>query len=177
MGIRKAELKDIASLVILCRKTFYETYSWYNTPSDMDTYMDTHFSESQLMKELERNDASYFVFEDAGQLSGYVELQTGREPAETKGRKSIEIARYYVDSAFQGRKIGKQLIEFCFDFAGQQEYELIWLGVWKKNTRAIEIYRHFGFMIAGTTKFRLGEDEQEDFIMVKELHAGNFKTE
>lgn len=169
MGIRKAEQVDAAELSALCRKTFYETYSSYNTVSDMQAYMDAHFTAEHLEVELSRSDATIFVYEDSGKLIGYVELLNSKAPVETKGRNSIEIARYYVDSSFQGKKIGKQLLEFSFDFARDHNYELIWLGVWKKNTKAIEIYQHYGFNVAGTTKFVLGEDEQEDFIMIKQL--------
>ena len=169
MGIRKAGKADVIELSALCRKTFYEAYSSYNTVNDMQAYMDTHFTAERLEVELSRSDATIFVYEDSGKLIGYVELLNSRAPAETNGRKSIEIARYYVDSSFQGKKIGKQLLEFSFNYGRDHNYELIWLGVWKKNTKAIEIYRHYGFTIAGTTKFVLGEDEQDDFIMIKQL--------
>lgn len=173
MGIRQAELKDVPQLSALCKKTFYEAYSWYNTESDLADYMASHFTEKQLSEEIQTGHISYFIFTEGESFLGYVELMTGREPEQTTGKKSIEIARYYVDGAYQGKKIGKQLMEFCFDFANEQNYDLIWLGVWKKNTRAIEIYQHYGFIISGTTVFVLGSDPQEDYIMIKEIGAGN----
>ncbi len=44
--------------------------------------------------------------------------------------------------------------------------DLLWLGVWEHNSKAIAFYRKFGFEIAGEHSFMPGEDSQRDLIMV-----------
>jgi ribosomal protein S18 acetylase RimI-like enzyme len=60
-------------------------------------------------------------------------------------------------------------------FALQKGSELgkryAWLGVWEKNTSALAFYRKKGFTEAGTHTFRMGEEDQTDYIMKRQVDA------
>jgi len=47
--------------------------------------------------------------------------------------------------------------------------EIVWLGVWEKNNRAISFYKKWGFEKFGEHSFTLGDDIQNDWLMKKEL--------
>ena len=47
--------------------------------------------------------------------------------------------------------------------------DLIWLGVWEQNPRAIAFYTKWGFVEVGAQTFRLGSDLQRDLVMAREL--------
>ena len=170
-AIRKATPADCRELVNLCRKTFYETYKLYNTEEDMINYMDSHFTEPMLAHELLDEHTTVFVVQCGNVLTGYITLRKSANPELFKYRKCIEIARFYVDSDHQNKKLGKLLMEKCFEYVKENRFEILWLGVWQKNIRAVEIYKHIGFQIAGVTTFVLGDDVQEDFIMNLEFKA------
>ena len=57
----------------------------------------------------------------------------------------------------------------CLDLASELKKELVWLGVWEHNPRAIDFYKKFGFEKFGTHIFYLGDDAQEDWLMLKRL--------
>jgi ribosomal protein S18 acetylase RimI-like enzyme len=68
-----------------------------------------------------------------------------------------------------GHKIGKALMEKALQIAQDQHYEVVWLGVWEKNTRAIEFYKKWGFKKFSSHIFRLGTEDQTDLLMKKDL--------
>ena len=47
--------------------------------------------------------------------------------------------------------------------------DLVWLGVWERNPRAISFYRKNGFVEVGSHVFRLGNDPQRDIIMARSV--------
>jgi len=56
-----------------------------------------------------------------------------------------------------------------FKTAAERGAATIWLSVWDRNPRAIAFYRKVGFVDAGFVSFRLGNEVQNDFLMVKAL--------
>jgi ribosomal protein S18 acetylase RimI-like enzyme len=53
--------------------------------------------------------------------------------------------------------------------AGERAKNVVWLGVWEKNDRAIRFYEKWGFEKFGETDFLLGDDLQQDWLMRKVL--------
>ena len=45
----------------------------------------------------------------------------------------------------------------------------VWLGVWEKNEKALAFYKKHGFYRIGAHPFFVGNDEQTDYIMRKDL--------
>jgi GNAT superfamily N-acetyltransferase len=77
--------------------------------------------------------------------------------------------RIYVEKDWLGKRVGRLLLERCLQEARGRGYGTIWLGVWEKNARAIAFYQKCGFTKCGTHVFRLGQDEQQDWIMQQSL--------
>ena len=51
-----------------------------------------------------------------------------------------------------------------------KNFDILWLGVWEKNLKAIEIYKKWGFSEIGSHTFDLGGDIQSDLMMKKHLN-------
>ena len=81
----------------------------------------------------------------------------------------MEIRRIYVLQEVFGKGMGSKLIAASLNEARQRVCDIVWLGVWEKNQRAIEFYRKWGFREVGSHIFLLGDDPQTDLIMVLEL--------
>ncbi len=60
-------------------------------------------------------------------------------------------------------------MQFCIDEARGRGGDVLWLGVWQKNARAIAFYHKWEFEIVGTQTFQLGNDPQSDFVMRRSL--------
>lgn len=169
LSLRLAKAKDVNILSRLAETTFRETYQAFNTPEDMTKYVQTHFTQEILLAEILHPLVRCFLSFYNGEPVGYCMLDGRRTTPEAGEKNTLEISRIYVLKKFQGNKIGKSLLNACVDFAKENHNKIIWLGVWKKNENAIQFYLHQGFTIAGTTIFVLGNDKQEDHIMIKKL--------
>jgi ribosomal protein S18 acetylase RimI-like enzyme len=47
--------------------------------------------------------------------------------------------------------------------------DYVWLGVWEENLRAINFYKKNGFVEFDKHIFKLGNDEQTDIMMKRQL--------
>lgn len=164
--IRKAELNDAKALAELGAKTFYDTYHKYNTPEDMHNYITKSFTINILQFELQDKNTLFFVAETNQELIGYIKLYlTGN--SYIPNIKAMEVSRFYVDKQFQGNKVGAKLMAEGEKYAIACDCKAMWLSVWQKNPTSINIYEKLGYNKIGTTTFQLGNDIQDDFIMVK----------
>lgn len=167
--IKPATLADVLPLQQLSIVTFTDTYGVYNTPENMQLFIETNYNTQQLLDELANPAMQYFIAYTGDEPVGYIKLRTTDNPPELAGKKHIEIERIYVLPAFKGMHIGKQFIDHAVTIARQQHYEIIWLGVWDENTRAQAFYTKQGFTTFGEHAFVLGTEPQRDWLMKKEI--------
>ena len=167
--IREATPADVSKLAAIGRMTFVETFADTNTKEDMTRYVQKSFNREQVKSEVLDKRNTFLMAYDRDTLAGYAKLRTGDEPPELQGKKSIEIQRIYVRKSFIGKKIGKHLMEYCLKISKDKEYEMVWLGVWEYNPRAIRFYESWGFEQFSKHSFLLGFDEQTDVLMKRPL--------
>ena len=166
---RIASVDDAELIANISCKTFFNTYHEHNTKEDMDLYMSQYFNSKTIIEEL-NNPSNIFVFVyDEDELSGYVKLCDSIVPDKLKSFAVLEIARIYSIKEKIGKGVGKKLLEESIAIAKQKNKQLIWLGVWKQNARAIAFYQKNGFEIFGEQDFILGTDVQHDWLMKKEI--------
>ncbi|MCB0633853.1 MAG: GNAT family N-acetyltransferase, partial [Lewinella sp.] len=70
---------------------------------------------------------------------------------------------------FHGQGLGKMMIVKALAVAREKNKERIWLGVWEHNPRAIRFYQGQGFEKTGTHVFRIGGEDQIDWVMEIEV--------
>jgi ribosomal protein S18 acetylase RimI-like enzyme len=167
--VREAGIEDAEMISRLATETFYETYSWYNTKENMEMYTQTYFNPDQTRKELVDEGTWFLLAEDGAKAVGYAKLRNVENPPELQEKKHIEIERIYVAKSYQDKKVGYALIRKCIEKARKENLDVIWLGVWEKNEKAIAFYEKVGFEKFGTHNFLLGEDVQLDHLLKYEL--------
>ena len=167
--IKKVTITDIDTLLTLSRKTFFDAFLYTNNLVDMEAYASTAFTLQKFEKELSNADSEFYFALIEGNITGYIKLNYNTAQTELQDSAALEIERIYVLNEYQGQQIGKQLINFAIDTAISQNISYVWLGVWEHNTKAISFYKSKGFEQFGTHPFMLGNDEQTDILMKKEL--------
>ena len=60
-------------------------------------------------------------------------------------------------------------MEASINVAREKGKEVVWLGVWERNQRAIDFYKSWGFEKFGECDFLRGDDLQHDWLMKKQL--------
>ncbi len=169
LTFRKCTLNDVDTLHVISYRTFNETFAHLNTPANMEAYLEKSFAVNKLYDELsESNSLFYFLYVN-GELAGYLKLNEGPAQTDVNDIQSLEIERIYVEKEFQGKRLGRAIMNKAIEIATMRKKSYIWLGVWEKNDKAISFYKKNGFYEVGTHSFFMGSDEQTDFIMRKDL--------
>ena len=171
--IRYALPAEASLIADISRQTFYETFAESNTSEDMEKFMNEQFSRDTLIKETEEPGSIFLLAYDDAEPIGYAKMRDGEKHSEFNGFTSIEIARIYALKKSIGKGVGRELMQKCISIAREMNRDIIWLGVWEKNERAIQFYRKWGFEKFAEHEFILGNDVQTDWLMYKRL----FKSE
>ena len=169
LNIKMATNADAELIADMSRKTFYETFVSQNTKENMDKFMNESFTKEALMEEVGEPGNIFLLAYDEKEPAGYVRMRENNNPPELGNRNSIEIARIYAATNAIGKGVGKTLMQKCIELAREKKKEVLWLGVWEKNNRAIDFYIKWGFEKFSTHIFMLGDDPQTDWLMKKEL--------
>jgi ribosomal protein S18 acetylase RimI-like enzyme len=162
--------KEHAALIAnLSRQTFYDSFASQNTKEDMDKFLNEQFSAEALMKEVGTDGNIFLLAFAEAEAVGYVRMREGELRPEFDNRPAIEIARIYATRKSIGKGIGSALMQKCIDISKGLRKEIIWLGVWEHNRRAIDFYTRWGFEKFAEHDFVLGNDVQRDWLMKKEI--------
>lgn len=141
LNIRKATEKDlsrIAEIYVFNNRMNY----WPIFKDDgfsfgelqVVTMIDNYFRKDEILKNI-------LVYDD-GLIKGFIQMN------------GIEICKIYVDTFFQSKGIGKELIEYVIN-----EYNANTLWALEKNERAISFYKKHRFNLTGEKKLEEGTIE------------------
>ncbi len=170
--IRKATVKDTRLIAGFGARTFKETYAASNSPEALAEYLSSNFTDAHIEAQLKDPASTFLLAYMAGELVGYAMLYTDVSPTEVSGSKPVELVRIYVDGNRTGEGFGSSLMEACLKYSEEAGYDVIWLGVWEKNERAIAFYKKWGFKKIGLKEFLLGIEVQRDLIMSRKIFPG-----
>ena len=169
IDIKAIGIDDVVALQIIAQQTFSETFTNHNDQDNLKKYLDEKLSIEKLSEELS-NPHSQFYFAHIGEeVVGYLKTNTGDAQTELKDLNAFEIERIYVLHAYHGKKVGQQLIDKALEEARKTTCTYVWLGVWEENHRAKHFYSKNGFVKFDTHIFKMGDDEQTDWMMKLEL--------
>lgn len=167
--LRKASAHEAELLQSISRQTFFETFAEHNSAEDMRAYLEKSFSLEKLSAELHDPHSAFYFATDNNKIIGYLKLNFGESQTEIKDESAIEIERIYVLKEYHGKGAGNELYQKALQVALELKIRYIWLGVWEKNERAIQFYKKNGFVVFDKHIFRLGNDEQTDYLMKVDL--------
>ena len=171
ISIRRALPADAATLAALSRQTFYDTFTGTCTEEDMQSFLEAYFSLAQVQLELSNKNDFYWLAETEDKAVGYLRLMEDYNNLPLmKQWRALELKRIYVDKAFHGKGVAQLLMEHTLQYAKENNYEVVWLGVWEHNGRAQKFYEKYGFINSGYTHdFPIGNTPQTDYWMWKFL--------
>ncbi|MGI5901711.1 MAG: GNAT family N-acetyltransferase [Desulfitobacteriia bacterium] len=169
MIIKKCSLEDLPSLQEISIKTYYDTFKGTCRAENMQAFLNKAYNLEKLKKELlNPNSIFKFLYAD-GELAGY--LKTNEFPSQTdiQDPESLEVERLYLKKEFHNQGLGKELMEEAIKIAREKEKAYLWLGVWENNEKAKRFYKKQGFYLIGEHPFIVGDEEQTDLILRKDL--------
>lgn len=165
--IRYARPDDAPQLAWLAEKTFRDTFEAVNTAENMALHCQSSYSEAIQAAEIANPKLTTLLVEAAGNLIAFAQLRWGPAPSCVVATAPGEIQRLYVLQDWHGRGLAQTLMNACLAEMKKQGRDVVWLGVWEHNPRAISFYKKFGFVEVGEHIFPLGDDPQRDIIMTR----------
>lgn len=167
--IHRASVRDAKALAGFAEKTFRETYTQFNTPENMRLHCEKSFGEPIQRAEIEDPGWESWLTRSDGEITAFAQLTLDAPCPSRSNVRAIEILRFYVDSSQHGKGLAydmmTQLIERCAALGA----DVLWLGVWRENPRAVAFYKKCGFEHIAEKTFKLGAEVQHDFVMCREL--------
>ena len=164
--ITKNNVQDLQEVSI---QTFTETFKDNNSEKSLNDYLNTAYELTKKKKELENPHSEFYFAYFNNELAGYLKININDAQSEKMGENALEVERIYIKKSFKRRGIGRHLIETAEQLAKKYQKNLMWLGVWEYNPKAIAFYETLGFKVIGAHSFFMGEEEQTDLIMSKQL--------
>jgi diamine N-acetyltransferase len=169
--IRAARPSDAAALSAFAESIFRDTFRDSNTAADMDAYCASAFGLEIQTREIIDAHTKTLLVEDDASLIAYAQLHSGSAPASLTAARPIELKRFYVARPHQGSEVAPTLMAAVVNAATDDAFDVVWLGVWEHNARAIAFYRKHGFDVVGDQTFFVGSDRQRDLVMAKPIAA------
>lgn len=167
--IRPCRAGELEVLRALSMKTFDETFRSTNRPEVMDAYLAQAYAPDKLAAEMGNPSSRFFLAIRQGEAVGYLKLNVGEAQTEFASEGMLEIERIYVRASHQGCGIGNRLMAFALEEAVRGGHPAVWLGVWEHNPKAIAFYTRMGFYRIGQHVFRMGDEDQTDWLMRRDL--------
>jgi len=162
------QIKDIVPLRQLAIETYNDTFVQFNTAENMATFFAETYSIEAFEKEFNEPNSIYYLAWEENEMVGFLRLRVSEEE-NLNLRNAIELQRLYVKTQFQGKHIGRLLMNKALLHARKAKYDWIWLGVWESNFNAQRFYERWGFERFSEHIFYMGDDPQIDWLMKLKL--------
>jgi len=169
LQLKLCHKQDIENLVLISKTTFIDAFEDQNNPEDFTVYINKAFSKETLTLEL-LHPHTHFYFVNLGDtLVGYFKLNDLNAQTDVHDKDALELERIYVVTQYQGKGIGAWMLEQAKELAKTASKQYLWLGVWEKNTSAIQFYETHGFIKFDMHPYYIGLDKQMDWLMRLDL--------
>jgi ribosomal protein S18 acetylase RimI-like enzyme len=164
LRIRAAEPNDAPALSALARRTWSDAFGPGVSPEDLASELEATRSEAYFADAL--REKTILVAEEDGELLGYVQFGDVTIPEVEARPGDQSLNRLYVDTALQGRGLGRRLLEAALQHPRLASASRIFLAVWDENDRAVGLYESYGFRKVGATTVTVGAEVMEDRVML-----------
>jgi diamine N-acetyltransferase len=167
--IRLVQHKELPQLRKIAIETYIDTFAPFNSSENMELFLNEAYHPEQIEREwLEPGSVSYLAWENETP-AGYARLRLSNEAENLLGTNTLELQRLYVHPAYKNRKVGASLMQKTREYATLHKFDWLWLGVWERNFKAQEFYAKWGFEKFGEHIFKMGNDDQIDWLLKVQL--------
>jgi ribosomal protein S18 acetylase RimI-like enzyme len=167
--IRPATLEDAAILADLGARTFRETFEQHTSGPDLAAFLAAAYGEAIQRAELADPSRPARILEVEGVPAGFLQLRLGHREPGVPGERPVELQRIYLLRTAQGGGRGAALMAEAVEMARAWGADVLWLGVWENNHKAVAFYIRSGFREVGDHIFQIGGQVDRDLILALNL--------
>jgi diamine N-acetyltransferase len=165
---RDATLEDAALLAKLGADTFVETFGNLYKPSDLAQFLATVHAEQAVAAQFAKNGVAYrLALTPEGAPIGFAKIGPLALPADTRGLVGGELYQLYIFKAYHGKGVADALMAWALATLQAHGAQAIYLSVFSQNPRAQRFYQRYGFTHHKDYVFKVGTQEDAEFIYEK----------
>ena len=172
--IRRCHIGDEASLSLVGKATFLETYAENTDASDLLDFVEAEHSVERYRSWLKSDLVRIWVAQTTlgGSAIGYaVALSESKAGLD----QQMEIKRLYLLHRFHRRGLGHLLLNEILATARKVGIASLFLKVQEQNQSAVSFYHTHGFSVVGREAFRVGTTDYAALVMGLTLRRPSFK--
>jgi ribosomal protein S18 acetylase RimI-like enzyme len=170
LEIRKINIDEAVLLRNVATRAYSDHYLnlWYD---EGKWYKEKSFSLINLRRELENNNAWFFIIYYDKEAVGFLKLNIDAPLPNDENTNALELERIYLTKTATGKGIGKYILDFIFKIAKEKNKKNVWLKVMDSSASAISFYKKAGFEICGTARldFEAMKEEFRGMLIMKRL--------
>ncbi|WP_353571653.1 GNAT family N-acetyltransferase [Candidatus Albibeggiatoa sp. nov. BB20] len=160
---RPANINDARLIQQLATEIWHDYYPVVISITQIEYMLKTLYSEEKLRTDIEQQRIQFTLFEWQQQSVGFLGCIIQEQ-------QHLFLNQIYLQTAFHGRGLGQQMLQYAEQFALQQHLSSICLRVNKGNAKAITAYQRAGFYKAEAVCNEIGQGfVMDDYIMRKAL--------
>jgi ribosomal protein S18 acetylase RimI-like enzyme len=157
--VTPAVVADLPELADVAAQTFPLACPPSASAANIAAFIDENLTEDRFRGYLADPDRAVLVVREDARMVGYAML--------VRDGDGIELSKIYVLPGSHGGGASAALMASALDTARELGAASVWLGVNQHNQRAQRFYAKQGFTVSGTRTFALGEDIENDYVMVR----------
>lgn len=174
--IERAQRQDVPALAELGAKTFTDKFGHLYSAENLSRFLTESHSQAAYEALLSDADTALWVSRDSdGTLAAYAVAARGTSlPIDGDASAAMEIKRLYVDQAYQGAGLGRQLMDVMLAWISEAGDRPIYLSVYKYNDGAQRFYQRYGFSEVREITFLVGDHVDPELLYGRPNSAGSF---
>ena len=153
LRLRPAAPDDAATIAALAMQVFLDTYAAEGVRPDLAREAFAEYSADAFAARLLEPARAFELAERGSGLIGFAEILLVALPAPAGKVAGAELVRLYVQPAFQGRGVGRNLLRSAESAATARGLPALWLTAWEGNHRASRFYAANGYSDIGATTY------------------------
>ncbi|MFP3942241.1 MAG: N-acetyltransferase family protein [Thermoanaerobaculia bacterium] len=157
---------------MLATHVFLDTYATDGIRPDLAREVLAGYSPQAFAERLADPATAFLLAERAGHLVGFAEVTAERPcPSEEESARtaSTQLVRLYVQGRFQGRGIGRELLQRAEEVASDAGAAGLWLAAWSGNHGALRFYARLGYETVGRADHVVEDRVYSTEVLVKAL--------
>jgi ribosomal protein S18 acetylase RimI-like enzyme len=177
LRLTAATENEAAELAEVAARTFPLACPPSSTPDNVAKFIEDNLSPTRFAEYLANPDRVVLTARHGdvdAPIIGYAMLIRGvTDDADVQRavtvRPAVELSKMYVLPEGHGAGVAAALMDTTLTRADGVGAKCVWLGVNQHNQRAQRFYRKHGFTVNGTRAFRVGDQIENDYVMVRLL--------
>lgn len=161
---------DVQNLPPVARQIFSETFAHLFEKQAFADFCDAAYGTTGTMAaDLADARIKWLIAEVQGKPIGYAKIRLLAAPAPSPMDDAMELQQIYVLSAWQGKGIAKELMQWSISTARQCGAPELYLTVFDHNEKAKSFYRKYDFSEVGHCTFTMGGRVYDDRVWRRPL--------